>query len=335
MLTIFTKRFFIRIFFFHIIQNKEITTVSETLDEIKTECSKQETLERDLKDNRELKILHQKKVDLDEEHNILSKQLGDLDFNSVAKEKNELVKKRDEATVRKGEMLGQIGEINAQIKKLNREVNEPKYKDSIQNYRRANYEVEIIKRMIADLGQYRISLEWSLMQFHKEKMDKINRLIREYWRQIYRGNDIDYIQIQTDDANKLETSADRKRNYNYRVIQSKNNSEIEMRGRCSAGQRVLASLIIRMALAETFSSNCGVLALDEPTTNLDHDNILSLCEALNRIVDERQTQSNFMLIIITHDEQFISTLGKINTYNRVFRNDDGKSVIRKVKVGQI
>jgi DNA repair protein RAD50 len=35
-----------------------------------------------------------------------------------------------------------------------------------------------------------------------------------------------------------------------------------------------------MALAETFSTNCGMLALDEPTTNLDRENIESLSTAL-------------------------------------------------------
>eukprot|EP00967_Tisochrysis_lutea_P131101 scaffold227555_cov18-Tisochrysis_lutea.AAC.1 len=33
--------------------------------------------------------------------------------------------------------------------------------------------------------------------------------------------------------------------------------------------QVLACLVIRLALAETFCLNCGILALDEPTTNLD------------------------------------------------------------------
>ena len=61
----------------------------------------------------------------------------------------------------------------------------------------------------------------------------------------------------------------------------KDNVEMDMRGRCSAGQKVLASIIIRLALAESFSTNCGVLALDEPTTNLDRDNIHSLAIALN------------------------------------------------------
>ena len=44
--------------------------------------------------------------------------------------------------------------------------------------------------------------------------------------------------------------------------------------------QVLASLIIRLALAETFCLNCGILALDEPTTNLDRENIESLAHAL-------------------------------------------------------
>ena len=48
-----------------------------------------------------------------------------------------------------------------------------------------------------------------------------------------------------------------------------NNQELDMKGRCSMGQKVLASIVIRLALAESFSVNCGILALDEPTTNLD------------------------------------------------------------------
>ena len=59
---------------------------------------------------------------------------------------------------------------------------------------------------------------------------------------------------------------------------------LDMRGRCSAGQKVLASIIIRLALAETFCLNCGLLALDEPTTNLDSENIAGLAEALADIL---------------------------------------------------
>ena len=67
--------------------------------------------------------------------------------------------------------------------------------------------------------------------------------------------------------------------------------------------QVLACLIIRLALAETFCLNCGTLALDEPTTNLDADNSQSLAEALRSIMEARRAQENFQLIVITHHEK--------------------------------
>lgn len=68
--------------------------------------------------------------------------------------------------------------------------------------------------------------------------------------------------------------------------------------------QVLACLIIRLALAETFCLRCGILALDEPTTNLDAANSESLAEALRNIMETRRAQSNFQLVVITHDERF-------------------------------
>jgi DNA repair protein RAD50 len=65
---------------------------------------------------------------------------------------------------------------------------------------------------------------------------------------------------------------------------------IDMRQHSSAGQRVLAALLIRLALAETFCNNCGVITLDEPTTNLDRDNIESLANALGRFIKSRQSK---------------------------------------------
>ena len=61
---------------------------------------------------------------------------------------------------------------------------------------------------------------------------------------------------------------------------TKDQVEMDMRGRCSAGQKMLASIIIRLALADSFGQNCGILALDEPTNALDTDNIDALAASL-------------------------------------------------------
>ena len=71
--------------------------------------------------------------------------------------------------------------------------------------------------------------------------------------------------------------------------------------------------------------------MDEPTTNLDHANINSLAEALTNLVTNSPA-SNFQLIIITHDEDFIDTLvrsDQTDHFWRVSRNDAGQSIIRK------
>jgi DNA repair protein RAD50 len=48
--------------------------------------------------------------------------------------------------------------------------------------------------------------------------------------------------------------------------------------------------------------------LDEPTVNLDYKNKKGLAIALAQIISSRSKQSNFQLIMITHDEGFVSMM---------------------------
>lgn len=120
------------------------------------------------------------------------------------------------------------------------------------------------------------------------------------WLLVYQGKDIDAIEIES--GSDLADTTTKVRSYNYRVVMKKGDVPLDMRGRCSAGQKVLAAIVIRLALAETFCLNCGILALDEPTTNLDDANKLGLATALARLIISRSKQQNFQLICITHDE---------------------------------
>ena len=89
---------------------------------------------------------------------------------------------------------------------------------------------------------------------------------------------------------------------------------------------------------QTGSSNCGIIALDEPTTNLDRENIESLANALTEIVNKRSGQRNFQLVVITHDEEFIELLsrcGQIQYYQEVSRNSKGLSEVRKRPVNAL
>lgn len=130
------------------------------------------------------------------------------------------------------------------------------------------------------MEKYSKALDSAIVKFHTLKMEEINKLIKELWSATYQGNDIDTIEIRSEKNSVANEKTEAARS--YRVVMLKDSVELDMRGRSSAGQRVLACLIIRLALAESFGVNCGILALDEPTTNLDRDNIISLAESLSK-----------------------------------------------------
>ncbi|KAF3323696.1 DNA repair protein RAD50 isoform X1 [Carex littledalei] len=209
------------------------------------------------------------------------------------------------------------------------ELKQPQYKDIEKRYFNQLIQLKTTEMANKDLDRYYNALDKALMRFHSMKMEEINKIIKELWQQTYRGQDIDYISICSD-SEGVGT-----RSYSYRVLMQTGDAELEMRGRCSAGQKVLASLIIRLALAETFCLNCGILALDEPTTNLDGPNSESLAGALLRIMDDRKGQENFQLIVITHDERFAQLIGQrqhAEKYYRVTKDEHQHSIIEAQEI---
>ncbi|KAL8778552.1 MAG: hypothetical protein Q9194_001935 [Teloschistes cf. exilis] len=203
----------------------------------------------------------------------------------------------------------------------------------LSEIREADKNLQTTKAAVEDLGRYGSALDKAVMQYHSLKMEEINRIAEELWKRTYQGTDVDTILIRSDNE-----EARGNRSYNYRVCMVKQDAEMDMRGRCSAGQRVLASIIIRLALAECFGVKCGLIALDEPTTNLDRDNIRSLAESLHDIIRARQQQSNFQLIVITHDEEFLRYMkcaDFCDTYFRISRTDRQKSRIERQTIADV
>lgn len=310
---------------------KKYTEKSNEITAIRNDIANQETTHRNLTDNIELRRIEGDRKNACDELESMEKNIGELDINTMKQEKIQINAKIDRLNKVKNTLLGKLGKLEEDLKIAEEEMNNKKYKNAKSNYMKVIHQTYVLSATIADLSNYRSALEKSLLQFHQDKMDQINHLLRELWNSIYRGNDIDYIMIKTDaDQEMKAVASDKKRSYNYRVVQSKNGAEVDMRGRCSAGQKVLASLIIRIALAEVFSANCGILALDEPTTNLDSKNISSLCDALSQIIQERDDGSGkFMLLVITHDEDFANNLERADFYWKLSRDNKGCSRIEK------
>uniref|UniRef100_A0A3P9C9T6 Uncharacterized protein n=1 Tax=Maylandia zebra TaxID=106582 RepID=A0A3P9C9T6_9CICH len=218
--------------------------------------------------------------------------------------------------------------LEEQILEYSKQLEEDQYGKAEELHRNKMIEMRTTQLLSKDLKLYEEALDQAIVKFHSMKMDEINQNIRDLWRSTYRGQDIEYIEIRSE----VEERSERRRSYNYRVVMMRGDADVNMRGRCSAGQKVLASLIIRLALAEAFCLDCGILALDEPTTNLDRENIESLADALVEIIRTRSQQRHFQLLIITHDEDFVQLLvrsGCIQHFYRISKNQDQNSKITK------
>ncbi|GFE55053.1 DNA repair rad50 [Babesia ovis] len=218
------------------------------------------------------------------------------------------------------------------IAKLQQLLESNSYKHVHQNYSDILLALKSHTLAREDLEIYTKTLEKKLHQFHSEKIAQINTVLKRVWREVYTGSNVDYIEIQSNVDDVVPSTGLAPRSYNYRMVMVTHTGvEMDMRGRCSAGERVLASLILRITLTEAFCTNCNILALDEPTTNLDRDNVASLEASLAKLVND--CSINFQLVIITHDEPFARKMAlrcNCDKYYKIRKNNKNESVIDAV-----
>ncbi|MCJ1273051.1 DNA repair protein rad50 [Puttea exsequens] len=309
---------------------QRLMTVS--INKIKEEVHNHERTKQVILENIEyrqnLRDLQTIKADIAE----LTAKNAEADQSHWQREASHWTRLHNEFSMQKTSKLGIAKVKDDQLETLLNEW-EMEYKDAAFNYKKAHIEVETTKAAVEDLGRYGGALDKAIMKYHSIKMEEINRIIEELWKKTYQGTDVDTILIRSD-----HEAAKGNRTYNYRVCMIKQDAEMDMRGRCSAGQKVLASIIIRLALAECFGVSCGLIALDEPTTNLDRDNIRSLAQSLHDIIETRRHQSNFQLIVITHDEEFLKFMkcpDFCDKYYRVSRNNRQNSQIDMQSISEV
>jgi DNA repair protein RAD50 len=178
---------------------------------------------------------------------------ADEDYDDLVREVQAAENRYQVAYGKRGTLIGAMGSKDQQLDAYLQEW-EVDYHDAATKYRESHVLVKTNEAAAEDLQKYAKAVDQAIMQYHTLKMQEINAIAGELWRSTYQGTDVDTIMIRSD--NEAEGSS--KRNYNYRVVMVKQDAEMDMRGRCSAGQKVLASIIIRLALAECFGVNCGV-----------------------------------------------------------------------------
>ncbi|KAB8079188.1 DNA repair protein Rad50 [Aspergillus leporis] len=310
----------------------ELANITKEINRISSQLKDSENTKRQYADNLTYRQATRALDQVTQEIEQLAAQNAEVDRGRFKDESERRTREHNALAAKQASKMGEMKSKDDQLMQLLADW-KTDYKDATSKYKEAHIKVETTKAAVDDLARYGGALDKAIMKYHGLKMEEINAIVGELWQKTYRGTDVDTILIRSDNEN-----AKGNRSYNYRVCMVKQGAEMDMRGRCSAGQKVLASIIIRLALAECFGVNCGLIALDEPTTNLDRDNIRSLAESLHDIIRTRQAQSNFQLIVITHDEEFLRYMqcGDFSDYYyRVSRNEKQKSIIERQSIAEV
>jgi DNA repair protein RAD50 len=205
----------------------------------------------------------------------VKREISELKTRKADEDYDQFNREASHADLRYQKFLAERGPVVGAMRSKDDELTEKmaewdtEYKNASHQYREMHVKVETTKAAIEDMAKCKLALDHAIMKYHSIKMEEINAIAGELWRSTYQGTDVDTIMIRSESE-----SASAQKNYNYRVVMVKQDTEMDMRGRCSAGQRVLASIIIRLALAECFGVNCGVsFSSSSPCLSYFADNI--------------------------------------------------------------
>lgn len=70
------------------------------------------------------------------------------------------------------------------------------------NFYKNIVQINVCKKIINDMEMYITQLEKTMLDYHSEKMNEINKIITDTWKEIYDGIDIRNIEIKsTEDEN--------------------------------------------------------------------------------------------------------------------------------------
>lgn len=174
----------------------------------------------------------------------------------------------------KNQEQGSQDEIERNIKQLKKELNQDRYRLALRNYINKCAEIEVStdvqcderakvsfcvtqflyqvhEEAINNLVAYTAALDKAIIEYHEERMASVNKIIQNLWELIYKGKDTTSIRIQTEST---EGIGDKRRTYNYKVVQEKQKISMDMKGRCSAGQKVKHNNILSTPVTATRKS---------------------------------------------------------------------------------
>jgi exonuclease SbcC len=302
--------------------NSFLSEAEKNLVEIKNDL---ERLEKQIKEDENRK----------RKYEILLVQLEDLEekkkrSEELKKEVEEILKKIEEEELKlKGRDLSKMEETLKQIiskeseirtklqsydsfiqeKELRKKENEEKLKD----LKKQKKEIKRLENLVRDLNIFSLALEETQVELRSNFVEVVNRAMNKLWSTLYPYRDFVSIRLNAEEGDYILQ------------LQGRDGIWINVEGNVSGGERSIACLALRIALALALAPQLRILVLDEPTANLDAKAISELTTTLRERIAEFIDQT----FLITHQPELEdAATGSIYMLEREKEKDEPTKVIR-------
>lgn len=265
----------------------------ELNEKIKDKESEFEEIEKELSElsNKHIELKEEKNIiEKVEEKEIFEKELKTLnkaienskdifdELSSIEERYEEVIKKVQELQTKREyivPLINEKGERLIDLIKNKEEIN--KLKESIDQVRK---KIEFLKKfknaIIAAQGELR-----------RELILAVNEVMSNLWQELYPYDKWSSLRLLAEDQDYILQ------------IKETNGDWLSVNGFASGGERMIASLSLRIAFSKVLAPNLDLLILDEPTHNLDKNAI----DTLTQIIEEKLSNLLNQVFIVTHEEK--------------------------------
>jgi DNA repair exonuclease SbcCD ATPase subunit len=229
------------------------------------------------------------------------KEIG-YDEDEHERVREEEKRKGTEVERLKGDMDGVKKVIEEKVRRLRMVEGEMgKVRDIEEKLRRAEAAFEVA-------SGWEMALQAAQGELREDYISEINGALALIWPIIY-----PYTNLTGERVRATEED--------YYVELESNGEWIPVQGRVSGGEKTCAALALRIAFAMVLVPNLSWLFLDEPTHNLDDEEV----EALARTLREEVPKVVEQTIVITHDKRLMAGGGRAY----LLSSKEGRSVVRR------
>jgi exonuclease SbcC len=207
---------------------------------------------------------------------------------SINVDEKEIYIKQDYIT-KNSSMLADIQAKLSANMRYNKNIDEQlkERKRELENIKDMKKEVEKGRNIIENLNKFKAAIINTEATLRSQLVSSINELMLQLWPRLYPYMDYSAIRI-----NAI------KDDYLLEVNTSIDNEWLQVDGIASGGERSIACLIMRIALAMVVVPNLKWIILDEPTHNIDSNGITKLIDILGNELPNIVEQ----VFIITHED---------------------------------